>query len=60
MQQVSVRCFIDYNTAFDWVNHTKIIECLKELQHLMNTVDKQRKEYGMNVNIEESKSDSFN
>ena len=24
-------CFIDYEKAFDWVNHEKLIECLKDI-----------------------------
>ena len=31
LQQDAYICFIDYTKAFDRVNHTKLIECLKEI-----------------------------
>ena len=31
VQQDVYLCFIDYTKAFDRVNHTKLIECLKEI-----------------------------
>ena len=55
-------CFIDYEKAFDWVNHEKMIKCLndigkngKELKLIVNLYWTQR----ASIRLEKSLSDKI-